>query len=94
MFQKGCEDCIIFMDTASQAISAQLDAVAKLENAVSGGATVELLTEAQKSASQHVIDCKQALERVRIHQLAHESRAASRYVMLEHTGGWVAKMAH
>ena len=82
------------MDTASQAISAQLEAIATLENAVSGGATVELLTEARKTAGQYAIDCKQALERVRIHQLAHESRASAGRAIWGQTSAWAAKMSH
>ncbi len=78
MFQKGCEECIIFMDTASQAISAQLEAISRLEKAVSCRGTSELIAEAEKGAIQSSLDCKQALERVRIHQLAHDSRLGVR----------------
>jgi hypothetical protein len=77
MFKKGCEDCIIFMDTASQAISAQMEAISRLEVAVSCGGTTELIEEAEKGAIQSSLDCKQALERVRIHQLAHDSRSGA-----------------
>jgi len=73
MFQKGCEECIIFMDSASRAISAQMEAISRLEKAVSDG-TSELIAEAERGATQSSLDCKQALERVRIHQLAHELR--------------------
>ena len=75
MFQKNCEECIIFMGIASEAISAQLEAISRLEKVVSGGAAVDLIAEAEKKASQCRLDCKQALERIRIHQLAHESRS-------------------
>ena len=76
MFQKDCEECIIFMDVASEAISAQMEAITSLENAVLGAAAAEWIAEAEKRASQCRLDCKQALERIRIHQLAHEARSA------------------
>jgi hypothetical protein len=92
MFQKGCEECIIFMDTASQAISAQMEAISRLETAVSGG-TTELIADAEKGAIQSSLDCKQALERVRIHQLAHDLRSAAGHGTNAQTARLTAKLS-
>ncbi len=94
MFQKGCEECIFFMDAASQAISARLEALAKLEHAISCGAAGELLDEARRKAGQCALDCKQTLERVRIHQLAHDSRASAQHIPPRPVSGWDAKLSH
>src|SRR5580693_8183838 len=71
MFQKGCNQCTNFLDRASQALSAQMDAITALEVLVAtDGSSEESIAAAEERASLSALTWRQAVERLKIHELA------------------------
>lgn len=73
MGAKGCERCSAFASEASRAISAHMDALYQLAEAVNANADIATLRLAEEALREWSIIRRQAVWRLNIHGLAHET---------------------